>query len=68
MTDLNTLANLAEIFSAFVVLGGLGVGAIQMQHYRQQRREKVAIALLRSFHNRPTSNIAIAGLEGWACR
>ncbi len=51
MTDLNTLANLAEIFGAFVVVGGLGFAVIQMQHYRQQRRETAAIELLRSFHN-----------------
>ncbi len=51
MTDLNALANLAEIFGAFVVVGGLGFGVIQMQHYRQQRRETAAIELLRSFHN-----------------
>jgi hypothetical protein len=51
VTDLSTLANLAEIFGAFVVVGGLGFGVIQMQHYRQQRRETAAIELLRSFHN-----------------
>ncbi len=51
MTDLNTLANLAEIFGAVVVVGGLGFGVIQLQHYRQQRRETAAIELLRSFHN-----------------
>ena len=45
------LANLAEIFGAFVVVGGLGFGVIQLQHYRQQRRETAAIELLRSFHN-----------------
>ncbi len=51
MTDLNTLANLAEIFGAFIVVGGLGFGVIQLQHYREQRRETAAIELLRSFHN-----------------
>jgi hypothetical protein len=51
VTDLSTLANLAEVFGAFVVVGGLGFGVIQMQHYRQQRRETAAIELLRSFHN-----------------
>jgi hypothetical protein len=33
VTDFNTLANLAEIFGAFVVVGGLGFAVIQMQHY-----------------------------------
>ena len=51
MTDLSTLANLAEIFGAAVVVGGLGFGVVQLQHYRQQRRETAAIELLRSFHN-----------------
>ncbi len=51
MIDLNTLANLAEIFGAFVVVGGLGFAVIQMQHYRGQRRETAAIELLRSFQN-----------------
>lgn len=51
MTDLSTLADLAEIFGAVVVVVGLGFGVIQMQHYRQQRRETAAIELLRSFHN-----------------
>ena len=51
VADLSTLANLAEIFGAFVVLGGLGFAVIQMHHYRQQRRETAAIELLRSFQN-----------------
>ena len=51
MNDLSTLANLAEVFGAFVVVGGLAFGVIQMQHYRQQRRETAAIELLRSFQN-----------------
>ena len=51
VADLSTLANLAEIFGAVFVIGGLGFGVIQLQHYRQQRRETAAIELLRSFHN-----------------
>jgi len=51
VADLNTLANLAEIFGAVFVIGGLGFGVVQLQHYRQQRRETAAIELLRSFHN-----------------
>jgi len=42
---------MAEIFGAFIVVGGLAFGVIQMQHYRQQRRETAAIELLRSFQN-----------------
>ena len=51
MTELSTLANLAEVFGAFVVVGGLAFGVVQMLHYRQQRRETAAIELLRSFQN-----------------
>lgn len=51
MTELDTLADLAEIFGAAVVLGGLAFAVIQMLHYRQQRRETAAIELLRSFQN-----------------
>jgi hypothetical protein len=51
VTDLNALANLAEIFGAVVVVCGLGFAVVQMQHYRQQRRETAAIELLRSFQN-----------------
>ncbi len=51
MSDLGTLADLAEIFGAVVVLGGLAFALVQMQHYRQQRRETAGIELLRSFHN-----------------
>jgi len=51
VTDLSTVADVAEIFGAVVVVVGLGFGVVQMQHYRQQRRETAAIELLRSFHN-----------------
>jgi len=51
VTELSTLADFAEIFGAVVVLGGLGFGVVQFQHYRQQRRETAAIELLRSFQN-----------------
>jgi len=51
VSDLTTLANLAEIFGAAVVVGGLAFGVIQLHNYREQRRETAAIELLRSFHN-----------------
>jgi hypothetical protein len=51
MSDLTTLANLAEIFGAVVVVGGLAFAVVQLHNYRQQRRETAAIELLRSFHN-----------------
>ena len=49
MTDLSHLANMAEIFSAVVVIGGIIFALIQMRQTRQQRRELAAIELFRSF-------------------
>ena len=51
MTDLSTLANMAEILGAIVVIGGLVFAIIQMRSLRQQRRELAAIELFRSFGN-----------------
>ena len=49
MTDLSRLANMAEIFSAIIVIGGIVFALIQMRQTRQQRRELAAIELFRSF-------------------
>ena len=49
MTDLSRLANMAEIFSAIVVVGGIIFAILQMRQTRQQRRELAAIELFRSF-------------------
>jgi hypothetical protein len=49
MTDLSRLANMAEIFSAVVVVGGIIFAILQMRQTRQQRRELAAIELFRSF-------------------
>lgn len=49
MTDLSRLANMAEIFSAIVVIGGIIFAVLQMRQTRQQRRELAAIELFRSF-------------------
>ena len=49
MTDLSKLANMAEIFSAIVVVGGIIFAILQMRQTRQQRRELAAIELFRSF-------------------
>ena len=39
MTDLSRLANMAEIFSAVIVIGGIIFAVIQMRQTRQQRRK-----------------------------
>ena len=49
MTDLSRLANMAEILSAVIVVGGIIFAVIQMRQTRQQRRELAAIELFRSF-------------------
>ena len=49
MTDLSRLANMAEIFSAIIVVGGIIFAVLQMRQTRQQRREMAAIELFRSF-------------------
>ena len=49
MTDLSRLANMAEILSAIIVVGGIVFAVLQMRQTRQQRRELAAIELFRSF-------------------
>lgn len=49
MTELDRLANMAEIVSAIIVVGGIIFALIQMRQTRQQRRELAAIELFRSF-------------------
>jgi hypothetical protein len=49
--DLNTLANLAEVIGAVIVLGGFVFAFIQLAHLRRQRRDMAAIELARSFEN-----------------
>jgi len=49
MTDLSRLANIAEIFSAIIVIGGIFFAVVQVRQTRQQRRELAAIELFRSF-------------------
>ncbi|UCF20632.1 MAG: hypothetical protein JSU87_04260 [Gemmatimonadota bacterium] len=49
--ELTTLANLAEIISALIVIGGLWFAVVQLLQYRQQRRDMAAIELARSFQS-----------------
>ena len=46
--DLNTLANLADVFAAAVVFGSVAFALVQVTHYRRQRFEMVAVELVRS--------------------
>ncbi len=49
MTDLSRLANIAEILSAIIDIGGIFFAVVQVRQTRQQRRELAAIELFRSF-------------------
>ena len=51
MSDLSTLANMAEILGVIIVIGGLFFAVLQMRQIRQQRRELAAIELFRFFGN-----------------
>lgn len=51
MADLGTLANLAEIFGAATVAGGVAFAVLQIRHLRAQRMETAAIELVRSFQS-----------------
>lgn len=49
--DLTTLANLAEVIGAVVVVGGIAFGVIQLQQLRLQRRTGAAIEVASSFQD-----------------
>ncbi len=49
MTDLQSLANIAEILGVLIVIGGMCSAMLQMRQFRQQRRELAVIELFRSF-------------------
>ena len=49
MNELATLANIAEVLGVVIVVGGLIFARMQLQQFRQQRRELAAIELFRFF-------------------
>ena len=49
MIDLDTLASLAEVFGALVVVGSIGFAFVQLAHFRRQRSDMAAVELARSF-------------------
>lgn len=63
MSDLQTLANLAEILGGLTIVGGAIFGIAQMREFRAQRRQAAAMELNRSFHA-PGFSRAIALLRG----
>jgi hypothetical protein len=50
--SLQTLANLAEIFSALLVITGVFFGVMEVRHYRQQRQESASMEIIRTFQSR----------------
>ena len=51
MADLATLANIAEILGALTIVGGVVFAVVQIREFRTQRRQAVAVELIRSFHS-----------------
>jgi hypothetical protein len=51
MSDLSTLANVAEILGVIIVVGGLYFAILQLRQFRQRRRELAAIEVFRFFGN-----------------
>ena len=51
MRDLSTFANMAEILSVIIVVGGLYFAVLQLRQFRQRRRELAAIEVFRFFGN-----------------
>ncbi len=49
--DLQSLANLAEIFGALLVIGGIILGVMEIRNYRTQRQEKAAMEIMRAFQS-----------------
>ena len=49
--DWNLYANIAEIIGTLTIVGGAVFGIIQLIEFRGQRRDLVAVELMRSFYN-----------------
>ncbi len=47
--DLSTLADLAEVIGAAIVIGGVAFAFVQLAQFRRQRRDMMALELARSF-------------------
>ncbi len=56
MTDLTTLANIAEILGGIAIISGGIFAVVQFQEFREQRRQAVALELLRAFSNPELAN------------
>jgi len=50
--ELQTLANVSEIFGTLLVISGVFFGLVEIRHYRQQRQEAAAMEIMRNFQSR----------------
>ena len=62
MADLGTLADIADILGAVAIVGGAIFAVVQLREFREQRREAVAVELLRSF-SEPAHANAVALIQ-----
>ncbi len=51
MNELNFYANIAEILGTLTILGGGAFAVVQLIEFRGQRRDMVAVELMRQFYN-----------------
>jgi hypothetical protein len=56
VVDLTTLANIAEILGGAAIISGGLFAVVQFQEFREQRRQAVALELLRAFSNPELAN------------
>ena len=49
--NLQSMANIAEIFGALLVIVGVLFGLIEIRHYRQQRQETASMEIMRAFQS-----------------
>jgi hypothetical protein len=49
--NLQTLANIAELFGAMLVITGVFFGLMEVRHYRQQRQETASMEIMRAFQS-----------------
>ena len=55
MTDMEILANLAEVLGTLTIIGGLLFAVIQIRQYRQQLRETATLELMNKFQTQEFS-------------
>jgi hypothetical protein len=49
--DLQSLANIAEIFGALLIIIGVLFALVEIRHLRRQRRETAAMEIMRAFQS-----------------